>query len=198
MPHINAAPPGVKANEPQLFQYNLTYMRHFPRNAGLFAAELTLHMRRIFIYSCRGWFRRQSGQLQQVCDARDRAPLRLFDERILEPEVGPRRRKIRLAAVFTNVIDAPLPPPLAPVNQFKLLAPPRMKRMRDSKILCWLVCIGCSSQPTPKARSKDFSERCVTSSWPAIWTWVHWTRSIASSPSGSRNITTPRFIPSSA
>jgi hypothetical protein len=105
------------------------------KQSEAFAVQLTLRMRLIFIYSVRWRWSRQSGQFQQVFNARDRAPLRLFQKGIRIARIRPSRRQIGLAAVFGDVINTPLPPTQTPINQFESPAPPRVKWMRDGEIL---------------------------------------------------------------
>lgn len=91
--------------------------------------------------------------MQQVCDAGDGPSSRLFHKRIEGANIRPRRGKIRLAAIFGDIVNAPLSPALAAIDQFKSPAAPRMERMRDREKLFCMVCIGCSSRPTPKAKA---------------------------------------------
>lgn len=111
-------------------------------------------MRLNFLYIHVGGFRDHGRQLEQVRHAGNRAALRLFHKGVFWAGIGPGGWQMGLATVFCDVIDAPLSPALAMIDQFKSSPMPRMKRMRNSEKLFCLVCIGCSSQPMPRGKLK--------------------------------------------
>lgn len=106
---------------------------------------ICLTFRRNFLYM----LRRDPRQLQQVFQPRDRPALRLFYERILRPNVRPRRRQLPPHSLVGLVIDPPFSPRPSVVDHLKALITPRMKRVRDrNKAFCFGFCMRCSSSCT--------------------------------------------------
>lgn len=97
-------------------------------------------------------------QGQQILYRRDGPALRLFDERIQRPKIGPRRRQIRGVPVLRDVIHPPLTPAGSQIDQLKALAAPRVKGMRYGEKPFCFVRLGCSAHTRPKEKSNALTK----------------------------------------
>src|SRR5487761_2172966 len=110
-------------------------------------------MRRHFLYTPLDHF----GQTKQIFRSSDRAPLRLLDEWILRTGIRPGSGKIGQLPILRQIEDPPLSPAPLAIDQLKLPAAPRMKRVDDRELLFRMGITRRSPRPTPKAKSNAAS-----------------------------------------
>ncbi len=117
---------------------------------SILAAYLSLHLRRILLYTIRDHFR----QSQQILDPGDRPASRLLHKRIFRPDIGPRGRKIGDHALGVEIVHLQSTPPPLAFRQLKAPSSPRMKRMDDrEELLPFSSRKRCSSAFMPTSSS---------------------------------------------
>jgi hypothetical protein len=90
------------------------------------------------------------GQAQQVLESTHRSPSGEHYERIDLTGIGPSGWEIGHLPIRGVVKHPPLAPALAAIHKLKPLSTPWVKRVGYTKILFWMLCMGCSSRSMPK------------------------------------------------